>query len=199
MCNTLAINISMIPILNNPHDSLTPEEISSFKKYLTIENFISDGDCDKLVELGEQSVVSAVKKHTFTNIMQMDHCFLPKNDPIHRALMPAWEQALSYFNIDVDFIEPYKLQRYTVGGYFGRHIDNYHGLNLPQDRKISVTLQLSNDHDYEGGNFLCGTHKISRKKGSLTFFPSFYPHMVEKVTAGTRWSLIGWAWGPYWR
>ena len=54
----------MIPILSNPHDSLTPEEISSFKKYLTIENFISDDDCDKLIELGEQSVVSAVKKHT---------------------------------------------------------------------------------------------------------------------------------------
>ena len=97
----------MIPILNNPHDSLTPEEISSFKKYLTIENFISDHECDKLIELGEQSVVSAVKKHTFTNIMQMDHCFLPKDDPIHSVLMPAWEQALSYFNIDVDFIEPY--------------------------------------------------------------------------------------------
>lgn len=189
----------MIPILDNPHDKLTPEEISAFARYYTIENAVSDEICNELIALGQQTVEPAAKKHTYQNIMMLDHCFLPKEHHIHNILSPLWEMAVKKFDFDIEFIEPYKIQTYTEGGYFGRHIDNYHGLNLNVDRKLSLTLQLSNSSDYEGGGFVCGQHKITRSKGSVTFFPSFYPHLVEKVTQGQRWCLIGWAWGPYWK
>ncbi len=189
----------MIPIIDNPHDKLTPAEISSFARYYTIEDAVSHEVCDELVRLGQELVEPAVKKHNYQNIMMLDHCFLPKDHHIHEILMPMWEKAIEKFNFDITFIEPYKIQTYADGGYFGRHIDNYHGLNLDVDRKLSVTLQLTDSDEYEGGSFVCGQHHISRKKGALTFFPSFYPHLVEKVTQGRRWCLIGWAWGPYWK
>ena len=189
----------MITILDNPHDKLTPAEISAFARYYTIENAVSNELCDELIKLGQQMVEPAVKKHTYQNIMMLDHYFLPKDHVIHNTLSPLWEMAVKEFNFDIDFIEPYKIQTYAEGGYFGRHIDNYHGLNLNIDRKLSMTLQLSDSSDYEGGSFVCGQHKITRSKGSVTFFPSFYPHLVEKVTQGQRWCLIGWAWGPYWQ
>lgn len=189
----------MIPIFDNPHDKLTAEEISSFARYYTIENAVSHEVCDELISLGQQLVQPAAKKHTYQDIMKLEHCFLPKDHYIHDIINPLWKLAIEKFNFDIKFVEPYKVQTYADGGYFGRHIDNYHGLNLDIDRKLSLTLQLSDVSEYEGGGFVCGQHRISRTKGSITFFPSFYPHLVEKVTQGRRWCLIGWAWGPYWR
>jgi hypothetical protein len=189
----------MIPIFDNPHDKLTAEEISSFARYYTIENAVSHEVCDELISLGQQLVQPAAKKHTYQDIMKLEHCFLPKDHYIHDIINPLWKLAIEKFKFDIKFVEPYKVQTYADGGYFGRHIDNYHGLNLDIDRKLSLTLQLSDSSEYDGGGFVCGQHKITRSKGSVTFFPSFYPHLVEKVTQGRRWCLIGWAWGPYWR
>ena len=71
-------------------------------------------------------------------------------------------------------------------------------------RKLSVTVSLSDDTDYEGGDFefdfrntdsgsnqprLC---KEIRPKGSVVVFPSFVWHRVKPVTSGTRYSLVIW-------
>ena len=75
----------MITILDNPHDKLTPAEISAFARYYTIENAVSNELCDELIKLGQQMVEPAVKKHTYQNIMMLDHYFLPKDHVIHNG------------------------------------------------------------------------------------------------------------------
>lgn len=71
-------------------------------------------------------------------------------------------------------------------------------------RKISMTLNLTDPNDYDGGNlkFDFGLHndksdrfhicKEIRPRGSIIFFPSFNYHIVTPVTRGTRYSLVGW-------
>ncbi len=66
-------------------------------------------------------------------------------------------------------------------------------------RKITASIQLSNQDDYEGGNLELsmtentgkGTAVGSREQGTLVLFPSFVGHRVLPVTKGVRYSLIG--------
>jgi len=90
--------------------------------------------------------------------------------------------------------------------------DNTHGkYTLYNDyigkvRKISMTLNLSEENSYEGGNlkFDFGPHisgeryKVCeeiRPQGSMVVFPSYEFHCVTPVTQGTRYSLVLWALG----
>ena len=76
-------------------------------------------------------------------------------------------------------------------------------------RKISMTVNLSNPFDYEGGNlkFDLGPHVKERYKicneirpqGSVIVFPSFMYHCVTPVTSGTRYSLVLWCMGKPWQ
>ena len=72
--------------------------------------------------------------------------------------------------------------------------------------KLSVTINLSGDENYEGGNLKFdfgpntqGERFIEcteiRPKGSIIVFPSFTYHQVTPVTKGTRYSLVMWICG----
>lgn len=72
-------------------------------------------------------------------------------------------------------------------------------------RKLSVTINLSDSNDYEGGllKFDYGEHndeqyhvcKEITPRGSMIVFPSYTPHCVTPVTKGTRYSLVVWCLG----
>ena len=102
--------------------------------------------------------------------------------------------------------ETVQLTKYDVGDYYDWHIDEQRNpIDLMQEnsgefvRKLSFTLQLSGEGEYEGGDleFLnpMNTEEkttIVKKQGLLTVFDSRIPHRVTKVTSGTRYSLVGW-------
>jgi PKHD-type hydroxylase len=93
----------------------------------------------------------------------------------------------------------------------GEPAENYtRDINLVgKIRKLSMTLNLSDETDYEGGNlkFDLGPHSANKRyhecteirpKGSVIVFPSHVYHQVTPVTKGTRYSLVMWSWGrPY--
>ena len=76
-------------------------------------------------------------------------------------------------------------------------------------RKISLTINLNEPDEYEGGNlkFDFGNHdklkfhevKEIRPKGSIIVFPSFLPHCITPITRGTRYSLVLWCTGKPWK
>ena len=79
--------------------------------------------------------------------------------------------------------------------FYGWHQDigpNY------QHRKISVTVQLSDESEYEGGDVnLDNVGTIPFKgKGDMIIFPSVFGHEVLPVTSGIRKSLVIWLTGP---
>ena len=87
-------------------------------------------------------------------------------------------------------------------GHYDWHHDVHWSSQDEQDRKISVTLQLSAPNSYEGGDFEFEEVKTTadfRAKGTLILFPSYLRHKVSPVTAGTRYSLVAWFFGPRWR
>ena len=84
--------------------------------------------------------------------------------------------------------------------HYSWHTDN--GTTNPY-RKLSFSLQLSDDADYEGGDLeiLVGDEpiKLGREQGVINFFPSYTLHRVTPITKGTRYSLVCWVSGPHFR
>ena len=72
------------------------------------------------------------------------------------------------------------------------------------DRKLSVTVQLSDPQDYKGGEFEFSEvpnpdTALSKQKGTVLVFPSYLQHRVFPITQGKRVSLVAWFEGPRWR
>ena len=65
-------------------------------------------------------------------------------------------------------------------------------------RKLSLSIQLSDGSEYEGGEleFADSTAPAPKEIGSLIAFPAFLTHRVKPVTSGMRKSLVSWISGP---
>tara|TARA_R110000751_G_scaffold64437_3_gene132434 strand:+ start:823 stop:1398 length:576 start_codon:yes stop_codon:yes gene_type:complete len=84
---------------------------------------------------------------------------------------------------------------YQPGGFYDWHVDNDLVMKKqPPVRKISMTLALSPDDEYEGGGLeLMEDGKFVRpKQGHAVFFASFCRHRAVQVTKGIRRSLVMW-------
>jgi len=119
-----------------------------------------------------------------------------------------------YFGYDLNSYDSSELQytKYDEGQHYDWHVDESRGMIDPVTgernkgiRKLSFTLQLSDEDSYEGGDlvfqdFATGQETTaSRKMGSLIVFDSRVRHKVTPVTNGTRFALVGWVIGDSWR
>ncbi len=84
---------------------------------------------------------------------------------------------------------------YPEGGFYEWHVDNDTNMQYePPVRKISMTLLLSPESEFEGGDLeLMSEGKIAKlKQGHAIFFASFIRHRVKPVIRGRRQSLVMW-------
>ncbi len=97
------------------------------------------------------------------------------------------------------FYEGAQIATYDSGGHYGWHMDI--GQGIYGNRKFSMSLQLSDGQDYDGGDlqFRARTEPVLRERGSLIVFPSYLEHRVTPVTRGQRVSLVSWVAGPPFR
>ena len=155
--------------------------------------------------------IKDVSKKRKSNIVWMDDRWIYKEiQPyIHQANVNAG------WNFQWDFSESCQFTKYKLNQFYDWHCDSWsQPYNKPEDlnthnkiRKLSVTVSLSDETEYEGGDFefdfrnddkgsnqpqIC---KEIRPKGSVVVFPSFVWHRVKPVTSGTRYSLVIWSLG----
>jgi len=142
------------------------------------------------------------------------------------------------WDFDINYIETPQFTVYKDRGFYGWHTDGgsdksyaykkleswvptkksdtiYMGGQTPDEnmvgkvRKLSMTINLSDPNDYEGGNLKIDTKNLNesgvhtltqiRPQGSLVVFPSYLYHQVTPVTKGTRYSLVVWCVGKPFR
>ena len=134
---------------------------------------------------------------------------------IYKEVQPYVHQANTSagWNFQWDYSENMQFTQYKKGQYYDWHCDGWDrpydkGDNHPTTgkiRKLSVTLTLSDEKDYKGGELefdfrnLDPDKKRNVKKckeilpkGSLVVFPGFVWHRVCPVKKGTRHSLVMW-------
>jgi predicted 2-oxoglutarate/Fe(II)-dependent dioxygenase YbiX len=86
------------------------------------------------------------------------------------------------------------LLKYNPGGKYELHMDQY----TRAPRHLSIIINLNNN--YEGGDLIFTDQKekeikrLKLEEGSIVFFPSnfMYPHKIEPITKGTRYSIVAW-------
>ena len=93
-----------------------------------------------------------------------------------------------------------------VNGEYSWHQDI--GPDELSTRKISITVQLSDNSEYEGGDlkFWLGGKNLEdnalfaqRGKGTVILFPSYLYHAVTPVTKGIRKSFVLWLGGGHYK
>jgi PKHD-type hydroxylase len=116
------------------------------------------------------------------------------HDMILDANEQMWKFDLSTMNEAIQYTE-----YYGGGGHYDWHMDC--GIEIQNQRKVSVTVQLSSPDEYEGGDLEFNNGNIitgPRVQGAAVIFPSFMLHRVTPVTSGTRKSFVLWVGGePY--
>ena len=106
-----------------------------------------------------------------------------------------------YFEYDLDNIFEFQLIKYYKGGNYNWHCD--YGISPVNGkvRKLSMSIQLSEPKEYEGGeleliNYSNYPIMLEKNIGTTIVFDSKCPHKVWPVTWGERLALVGWANGP---
>ena len=137
---------------------------------------------------------------------------------IYKELHPYIHQAnkSAGWNFEWDRSESCQFTKYKLNQYYDWHCDGwdkpYDKPNNPEEhgkiRKLSMTCQLTDGSEYEGGELEFDfrnydphmrdeTQHLKKAKeilpkGSIIVFPSFVWHRVKPVTSGTRYSLFVW-------
>lgn len=121
--------------------------------------------------------------------------------------MYANEANRNAFGVDIRdiFDIQYTIYEGTEKGFYDWHIDTFWANETEWDRKLSITVQLSNPSDYEGGEFMLDPQYEQpnadslKQQGTVFVFPSTIRHQVKPVTSGIRKSLVAWVEGPKWK
>ena len=132
-----------------------------------------------------------------------------RTNPPHTKLMVDLIQHVAVkYNIAIKEGEiDWQFVKYDVGDFFGNHRDSYptvFGMNDELGvRKLSLTVQLSEESDYEGGelrleNDTSGAYHLNKEIGQGVVFPSWIRHEIKPITKGIRYALVAWQRGPFW-
>ena len=130
-------------------------------------------------------------------------------DPwVYREIQPYIYKANSdaKWNFQLHGFEAIQFTQYAKNEHYDYHVDTFFGCG-DQTRKLSMTVNLSNPNDYEGGdlyfkylqrhNHMLIEHTAEelRERGTVCVFPSYEAHKVTPVTKGVRHSLVLWSTG----
>ncbi len=136
---------------------------------------------------------------------------------IYKELHPYVHEANKNagWNFEWDRSESCQFTKYKHNQYYDWHCDSWDKpydkpdrLDYGKIRKLSMTCQLTDGSEYEGGELEFDfrnydphmrdeTQHLKKAKeilpkGSIIVFPSFVWHRVKPVTSGTRYSLVAW-------
>lgn len=174
----------------------TRDEINIIKKYC---EQIEPADAQIGADYDEYTVAESVRSSVVRWIpINEDTKFIYDRlyDIVNIANDEMWGFDLTGFYEAAQYTEYYG----TDEGHYDWHLDIGQEVDY---RKISVTIQLSEPEEYEGGELqmLLGPNisNAGKEMGLATVFPSYMLHRVSNVTSGVRKSLVIWVTGPSFR
>ena len=176
-----------------------------FKNFLSeeeIENIIKISEKFKYVDGkvgGKENIYTSIRSSKIKWIpIDKDTAWLYKKIQVivNGVNNKMWNFDLIGFGEDIQYGEYSAEQE----GHYDWHLDISNDTNF---RKISISIQLTDPEEYEGGElqFLKERKETnaSKGKGTAILFPSYLMHRVKKVTKGIRKSLVIWISGKPFR
>jgi PKHD-type hydroxylase len=167
------------------------------------------GECDRLIALADAAVMQPGRVQEAEGylpnpaVRRVDTSFHPRAEAtrwIYDRLDALFAEAGQALGLAVGpMTEPVQLMRYGVGCHF-RTFHSDAGPDRHGERLVSVSVELSERSDYDGGDLEIVPDTVGRprtmKRGGARFFPSRALHRVTPVTRGVRYALVNWTGGP---
>jgi len=129
--------------------------------------------------------------------------FSDNDEFLDNATKQMFQDYINTFNLPWFKPEPLRTSviqynKYLPGAKLENHCDHIHSLfdGTRQGVPILSMVGILND-DYEGGEMIfCDDVHMDLKQGDVIIFPSIflYPHTVETITKGNRYSFVRWGW-----
>jgi len=184
---------------------------STDNPYFHWDNLLTSDECDYIRELAkEYSITKATIEEDDGPVVSeevrpnVNVRWLPYEKDTAWLYELIWHEVSKHqvngWNFDIRGIFE-QIQFTSYDATKGESYYNYHkdtGANN-NHRKISLTVQLTDPSEYEGGTFhLENQYTIPelKEKGSAVMFPSFVRHHVAPVIKGKREVLVIWISGP---
>lgn len=187
---------SGVPAVLPPNDGLvTP---SGRARFFTKEECASIKEVARVKGLGDAVTSDGAGKISYSH--RRSNACTVYSDASHGWIFDRLEQAVSelvpHFRFElIGFFEGAQIYQYPKGGFLDWHMDiGFQHMSL---RKLSITVQLSEEDEYQGGNleFMSFQQPMPRPIGTVVVFPAYLQHRVTTVTRGSRWSLVSWVHG----
>lgn len=168
-------------------------------KVSTNLNVFTPEECAKIVEVGLSKPLDwgghyppeeAVRKSKIRFIFTQDEPWI-----FERLL---GDNPNNYQLYSVQFTE-YKR---SYNGWYAAHRDtpsySHPNKKVTHVRRLTAVVQLSDPNTYSGGDLIFPEDDLTatREQGSVVTFPAMTLHQLNKVTKGTRYSLVAWFMGP---
>jgi PKHD-type hydroxylase len=195
-------------VLLSPQQPVPQIEDGSLLQVLTHNGVFSPQDCVKAFANNDKDWITSVVQTSAseeegtekTDVRNSSNIWVSRKEEniwLFDKMLALTMAANKLFKFEVDFFEALQLARYQEGQFYGWHADL--GPGQMGNRKLGITVQLSEPDSYEGGDLVLDDNGrdffAPRELGSVTVFPSFMKHKVTPVTKGTRYSLVAWASG----
>ena len=184
---------------------MTGKYYNHVHKYIHFyENIISEKDCDILMKAEFDYKPSKYATHDSESPrsnerVDMDDAWIMEGTEHYDRIKVAFEKVIknyqeSYKNCLIKNTTPFRINRYSVGGFMSEHCDNIHHSHGQTYGYPQLSALLFLNDDYEGGKFMINNQSYPKKRGSAIIFPSnfMYPHQVTEIKEGTRWSIVTW-------
>jgi PKHD-type hydroxylase len=181
-------------------------ELDQINLYAFWNNAFSKEECQTIINIAKDK--GLIKGTTFNNDKTKDVrdskiSWLYPIDGMDWVFRRVTDITLNlnerFFKFDLFGLnEGFQFTNYEApSGKYGKHVDR--GTNMPV-RKLSISIQLTNPEEYEGGELKLydGEEKgtiMDKTQGTLVIFPSYVLHEVMPVTKGERNSLVTWVTG----
>tara|TARA_R110001606_G_scaffold134791_1_gene271440 strand:+ start:163 stop:753 length:591 start_codon:yes stop_codon:yes gene_type:complete len=172
--------------------------------YAFKDNFLSAKECDLIIKIGNEKKlqIGNTKDDNKTKSRKSNISWLSPSDNLDWLYRRLTDQINylndKYFGFDIFGIqEGLQFTNYKApDGKYDSHTDRAYGNII---RKLSISIQLTNEDNYDGGDLELlqsdKADKMDKQQGKLIMFPSFVQHRVTPVTKGERNSLVIWVTG----
>jgi PKHD-type hydroxylase len=178
------------------------------RTYLAIADAFGDAECDRIIALADEAPTGPGPLYGSAERIVDPARRDVRSSEVARADAPwlcarldaLFAEAAGQFGLPVGPIgETIQILLYGEGGHFQMwHTDA--GADSGERRRISMSVELSDPADYDGGALEVVPDLVGRprslKRGGAHLFPSRALHRVVPVTRGRRWALVAWTGAP---
>jgi len=178
-------------------------ELDQINLYAFWKNAFSKEECQSIINIAKDKGLIKGKTESKSDARNSKISWLYPVDGMEWVFRRVTDITLNlnerFFKFDLFGIsEGFQFTNYEApSGKYGKHIDR--AINIPV-RKLSISIQLTNPEQYEGGELKLYNGEeegtiMSKEQGTLVIFPSYVLHEVMPVTKGERNSLVTWVTG----